>query len=156
MNQPPRNRISDSRKTMYYGGMAMSVVGLLTFLSLFLIFPNPHNGFGNFENSMQSFLLRGISGMALMIAGGALQQAGKRGLAGSGVVLDPEQARRDVEPWSRMAGGVVDDALGEVDLAKHTGGAPHSGPDVVKVRCRNCQSLNDEDARFCDQCGKEI
>ena len=36
-----------------------------------------------------------------------------RGLAGSGVVLDPEKAREDVEPWSRMAGGVVKDALDE-------------------------------------------
>jgi len=24
---------------------------------------------------------------------------------------------------------------------------------VVKVRCRNCQSLNDEVAKFCNQCG---
>lgn len=134
----------------------MSVIGLLTFLSLFLSFPNPQNGFGNFGNSMQSFLLRGLLGMGLMIAGGALQRAGKQGLAGSGVVLDPEQARRDVEPWSRMTGGMADDALSEVDLAKHLGGGANSGPAVVKVRCRNCQALNDEAARFCDQCGQEI
>ena len=45
-----------------------------------------------------------------------------RGLAGSGVVLDPEKARTDVEPWTRMAGGMVGDALDEagIDLRKIT------------------------------------
>lgn len=28
--------------------------------------------------------------------------------------------------------------------------------DVVKVRCRNCQSLNDEVSKFCGQCGDPI
>ncbi len=27
---------------------------------------------------------------------------------------------------------------------------------VVKVRCRSCQALNDEAAKFCDQCGAGI
>lgn len=27
---------------------------------------------------------------------------------------------------------------------------------LVKVRCRSCQSLNDEAAKFCDQCGAAI
>ncbi|MEX2112609.1 MAG: zinc ribbon domain-containing protein [Pirellulales bacterium] len=156
MNQPTRNDISDSRKVLYYGGMALSVVGLLTFLSLFVMFPNPLAGPDGFGNSMQSFAGRGIAGMVMMIAGRALQTAGKRGLAGAGLVLDPQQARKDVEPWSRMAGGIVEDALSEVDLAKHTGQGAHSESAVVKVRCRNCQALNDEAARFCDQCGKEV
>jgi hypothetical protein len=30
------------------------------------------------------------------------------------------------------------------------------GQDVVKVRCRSCQSLNDETAKFCGQCGAAI
>jgi hypothetical protein len=27
---------------------------------------------------------------------------------------------------------------------------------VVKVRCRGCQALNDETAKFCNQCGAEV
>lgn len=41
---------------------------------------------------------------------------GRMGLAGSGMVLDPEGARRDVEPWARMAGGVVKDAIDEAGV----------------------------------------
>jgi hypothetical protein len=156
MNEQDPQPISDSRKAMYYGGMAVSVLGLAIFLSLFVFFPNPLDGPGGFVNGMQSFAGRGIAGMVLMIVGQALQRAGKQGLAGAGVLLDPEQARKEVEPWSRMAGGVVNDALQEVDLAKVTGQRANSEAPIVKVRCRKCAALNDETAKFCDQCGAEI
>jgi hypothetical protein len=30
------------------------------------------------------------------------------------------------------------------------------GNEVIKIRCRSCQSLNDESAKFCNQCVAEI
>ncbi len=27
---------------------------------------------------------------------------------------------------------------------------------VIKIRCRACDTLNDENAKFCDQCGQPI
>jgi hypothetical protein len=51
---------------------------------------------------------------------------GSRGLAGAGVVLDPQQARKDLEPWSRMAGGMAKDALEAADI--HPGGGPGDHP----------------------------
>jgi hypothetical protein len=42
-----------------------------------------------------------------MVIGGILMNIGARGAAGSGLVLDPEKARQDLEPWSRMGGGIV-------------------------------------------------
>ena len=30
------------------------------------------------------------------------------------------------------------------------------GTEVVKIRCRNCQALNDESSKFCNQCGAEL
>lgn len=38
---------------------------------------------------------------------------GFRDAADSGLVLDPEQAKQDLEPWARTAGGLVKDALDE-------------------------------------------
>jgi ribosomal protein L40E len=29
-------------------------------------------------------------------------------------------------------------------------------PPQIKVRCRRCQALNDEAAKFCNQCGAAI
>lgn len=66
----------------------------------------------------QNMMFRALGGMGLIVLGGFLMKVGKSGLAGSGVVLDPQQARKDMEPWSRMKGGMVQDALEEVEVVK--------------------------------------
>lgn len=96
-------------------------------------------------------ILRGIIGVLLVGVGQGVSKVGARGLAGSGVVLDPEQARRDLEPYSRMAGGMLGDALDEAGV-KPTATAGQ----VVMVRCRACSKLNEEDSRFCQECGQPI
>ena len=96
-------------------------------------------------------MFRAFGGVALMVAGGALSAVGARGLAGSGVVLDPAQARQDLEPYSRMAGGMLKDAADEagIQLGRH----PER---VVMLKCSSCGKLNDEDAKFCQECGKPL
>lgn len=32
----------------------------------------------------------------------------------------------------------------------------HQTKTVTKIRCRNCQALNDETAKYCSQCGSEV
>jgi len=86
----------------------------------------------------------------MVAAGQLLRRVGARGLAGAGVVLDPEQAREELEPYSRMAGGMVKDALEEADINR--GGAQP----VVKIKCRTCAALNDDDAKFCKACGQPL
>ena len=41
--------------------------------------------------------------------------------------------------------------IGDFGLEAPPGSAP-----LVKVRCRACGALSDEDAKFCDQCGKPL
>lgn len=118
--------VSDGRKATYYVGGAMSLVGLLLFLSTFLSAAANFGNFSNFESRTRSMAVRAVAGMGLMIAGGALTAVGRRGLAGSGVLLDPQKAREDLEPWNRATGGMVKDALDEagVDTARFgSGGA---------------------------------
>jgi hypothetical protein len=71
-----------------------------------------------------------------------------RGVAGSGIILDPKKAREDLSPWSSMAGGMIKDAMDETEI--------HTKKEIVKVRCRNCSELNDEDAKFCKNCGEKV
>ena len=119
----PNRQISDDRKAAYYIGMILMGIGFLMFISVFF---TVFSGMGNpiaMDNPgglFASFGIRAVGGMVLMIAGGALKGLGARGLAGSGVLLDPEKAREDLEPWTRMAGGMVKDAADEagVDLGK--------------------------------------
>lgn len=120
---------------MYYIGKGISVCGLLLFLSTFFVSTQTTNNsvlepsvLFNFEETskrinrmhsesssrMNAIMTRSILGILLLVGGQVVAQAGKRGLAGSGIILDPVQARKDVEPWSRMAGGVANDIIEEI------------------------------------------
>lgn len=144
--------ISPQRKVLYYGGMALIAIGLLLFLSVFL---STATSFGNpaaFDIG-PTFMLRSIIGIILIIAGGFLRSIGARGLAGSGVVLDPQRAREDLSPYTGAIGGMARDA---VDAFKANGTETSGEAPQVMVRCRQCKALNREDAKFCDQCGEEL
>ena len=93
-------------------------------------------------------------GFGLIAGGGAIRGLAAKGVAGSGLVLDPEKAREDLEPWSRMGGGMVKDVLDEADIKVGSGG---SEPEkVIMIKCRDCGKLNEEDSKFCQECGKVI
>ena len=137
-------RVSSSRKGAYYLGGALTVVGFVLFFSIFVT--------GMMDSGSGSPIgLRAVLGMGMMITGAFVRSIGARGLAGSGVVLDPEQARRDLEPYSRMAGGMVKDALEEadVDLGQRSEA-------VVMLKCSACGHLNEEDSKFCQECGRPL
>ena len=169
----PRKKITPERKAMYYGGMALIAIGILLFVSTFFTGPDiggrndPQPGEPNFweraqerheefGRGMKTTIIRALLGMGLMVVGGILMNIGARGAAGSGLVLDPEKARQDLEPWSRMGGGVVQDALSEVDVVKRIEEGMGNPQRQVKVRCQKCQGLNDGAAKFCNQCGAAI
>lgn len=142
MSRPPRRQISDSRKTIYYLGMALALVGVAVFVATFFAWQNL--SFGQSPSPAQP-----LAGMGLIALGSILMNLGRHGPAGSGMILDPERARRDLEPLSRMGGGMLKDALDEAQL-----GAPQQP--VVKLRCRSCGALDDETAKFCSACGKPM
>jgi hypothetical protein len=157
-NQPndPNRQLPPGRIAVYYLGMILSIVGLLLFLSTFVTFFSNFGNFNNIDDLARSFVARAFGGIMLLGVGGALRSIGVKGWAGAGVVLDPQQARKDIEPWSRMGGGMVQDALSEVDVVNRLG--EHLAPPEpqVKIRCPACKSLNDETAKFCSQCGSAI
>lgn len=156
--------ISEERKFMYYGGMAMTGIGLLLFLSNFIILPMSMGSMDPFQgdNFMAGFGFRAVGGMVLIALGQFVMNIGKVGAAGAGLILDPEKAREDMKPWSQMKGGVIKDTLNEVDaveaLTQSLGqsGKAVAPKEVIKIKCRNCKALNDEDAVFCKSCGEKM
>ncbi|MCO6043825.1 SHOCT domain-containing protein [Aeoliella sp. ICT_H6.2] len=118
-----RRKISPERKALYYFGNAMMVVGGLLFASVFVTGMMNFGNFRDFDRRARNEGMRALAGMGLLIVGGVVSSIGAKGAAGSGLVLDPEKARQDVEPWSRMTGGVVSDALDEagIDLSGRAG-----------------------------------
>ena len=132
-----KNRqISPERKTLYYIGMTLGVIGILLFVSAFFSVVGNSGPFGSntirvegvggiegyeitgvrVNDGPPSFVFRAFCGIGLVALGGVLMTVGSKGVAGSGIILDPEQTRRDFEPWSRAAGGMLKDGLDEVGI----------------------------------------
>lgn len=146
----PRH-ISEARKTAYYLGMGLQVLGGLLFASTFVTFLMHFGDFNNFEARAKSDGFRAFGGMALLIIGGIIRWIGAKGLAGSGILLNPEKARDELEPYSRMAGGMVKDAFDEANI--NLGGQPTK---VIMVKCPSCGGLSQESAKFCQECGAKL
>ena len=98
--------------------------------------------------------------MVLMMVGHLVARVGARGVAGSGLILDPAQARKDLAPYSKMAGGMAKDALEEagIDLSRHRSGAAaeSKAEPVIMLRCPHCQTLNEDGSKFCQECSAEL
>lgn len=146
-------QISEARKIAYYIGMGVMALGGLTFGSSFIVFLI---GMGADFHSQQTYgILFGClaaGGMLLLIVGIIISQVGARGLAGSGVVLDPEEAREDLEPFTRMAGGMIKDALDEAEIKV----GQQQPEKVVMIKCPACGHLNEADSKFCQECGHKF
>lgn len=115
----PKRNISPERRGAYYLGMIINGIGLLLFLSTFV---TGIKGFGDITK-LQG---RAIAGVVCVFIGQFIMRVGREGVAGSGLKLDPQEARKDLEPWSRMSGGMLKDALdeAEVDLSSKPSAMP--------------------------------
>lgn len=151
----PGRQISPHRRALYYTGIGLMILGGLLFISTFFTFVSRFGDFTNFQERARSEGIRAVSGIALLIIGSVFLNIGARGAAGSGLLLDPEKAATDLEPWAKMSGKLTDTAFSEMETVRQTLANVAGGParEVVKVRCRQCQALNDESDRFCGQCG---
>ena len=137
-----QRQIPPERKAIFYIGMTVGVVGLLCFASTFVSAIFSFGDFSNFKERVHSMGIGAIVGMGLMGAGVFLTIVGRMGLAGSGVKLDPEQARRDVEPLARMTGGIVKDAMDEAGIK--LGGSQSNEELPFDERLRRLQKLRDD------------
>jgi hypothetical protein len=140
--------ISGGRKTAYYIGGAMTLIGVFLFGLPFLL---ALLHFDNFQSYVKVGMAWGFGGFALTVIGSIVMNIGARGAAGSGLVLDPKKAREDLEPFTRQAGGMVKDALDEADI--HLGGKSEK---VIMIKCKKCSKLNEEDSKFCQECGEPL
>ena len=141
--------ITQKQKTGYYLGMILTGIGIIMFTAPFIdvLF----NGLEPNERGLPESFKVALAGCVLMAMGKIRRSISARGLAGSGLGLAPKQARKDLEPYSRMAGGMIQDALEESGVL--TSGKT---PEKVMIRCQVCKKLNEEESRFCQECGEPI
>ena len=148
------SKIPEERKALYYLGTGLIVLGFVLFISVFFSVARRMNEpFG--EPGMPSFG-NAIWGMILLIGGGVLKGIGAKGAAGSGIILDPEKAREDLRPFNEAKGEMINDVISNIDIIDKINAPRQEEKDIIKIRCMNCKSLNEEDAKFCKNCGGEL
>ena len=143
---PQRKMLYNIGTTLMVLGGLLGAVGFITFVSEGM--SSVHSIAIN-SGAPGDFMMV-VIGMLLLAGGSIVQRVAARGFAGSGLVLDPEKARKDLHPYTHMAGGMVKDA---VEAFRDGQSEPQ---EVIKVRCPHCKALNDETDKFCGQCGKEL
>lgn len=146
-------KITKQRKVTYYFGIGMMVIGFLLFISVFFDTARFMND--PFAYERQSSFTSPIIGMIIMMAGTAIMNIGAKGAAGSGLLLDPEKAKEDLKPFNEAKGKMINDVVSNIDIIDNIVKF-HEEKEVIKIKCRSCGSLNDEDAKFCKSCGKEV
>lgn len=150
------NKISNERKALYYVGLVLIIIGVGLFMSSFFVgFTGMEPGF---IEGPSSFIKRPIIGMICMAIGSVLMNIGAKGAAGSGLILDPEKARDDLKPYSTAKGKMINDTVENIDIVKDVvkDKSEIQAREIIKIRCKDCGTLNDEDAKYCKSCGKEI
>lgn len=151
-------QISPERKGLYSFGLVLQIIGGCLFAIPFIaVITTMISAAGGGPDNIQAVPIAfgvGFIGFAFIGVGGGIRKVAARGVAGSGLVLDPEKAREDLKPWTGMAGGMVKDVLDEADIKVGSGS---SEPEkVIMIKCRECGKLNEEDSKFCQECGKTI
>ena len=158
------NKISSERKAIYYTGMVFVIIGFILFISTFFTFASGFGdfsgapGFGGFNVPSRLSFLSPVIGIVLIIIGNILMAIGRKGAAGSGIILDPEKERDDLKPFSSAKGKMINDVVENIDIVNEVGKkiSKEDAKEVVKIKCRNCGALNDEDSKYCKSCGREI
>lgn len=145
--------VSPGRQGVHALGTLLIVIGAISCLSVVVAVA------GLFTSGTSSGDLPSpmpvVVGFVMIAVGGALRSLGAKGIHGSGLVLDPQRARRELEPHSRQVGGMIGDELDEAGIAL---GAREPRPveRVVMIRCTACQTLNEDGSKFCQECGAKV
>lgn len=148
------SKISKERKVTYYIGMGLIILGFLLFISVFFqvaSFTNDPFSLTSPEPSFSS----AVFGFVLMIIGGIVSTIGAKGTAGSGMILDPDQAREDLKPFNEAKGQMLNDVISNIDAVNNLA-KPAEEKEIIRIKCRSCGALNEEDAKFCKNCGETL
>ncbi|BCM91319.1 hypothetical protein IAD21_03189 [Abditibacteriota bacterium] len=169
--------VSEQHESFYYLGLAICAAGALLLFSVLVSGcqdlggqspkPPPSITWGNTREpptfhktpaASSDISIAGLlTGIALIIAGAAMVNAGRAGIRGSVIILDPQGGREDMKPWDGARGEMREDILRSSEvvtgMVKRAKQKLPEGETQIKIRCQNCRALNDEDARFCKSCG---
>lgn len=133
-------RNENSKQVLYSLGIGMMVVGFFLFISIFFYL-------GSLIGSQAKFNLENIpvinvfSGLMLIAVGFILSKAGAKGIKEAPKAANPLKTDDNTKQWNVAGPGA---------------GKTAETVEIIKIRCKSCGTLNDEDAEYCKKCGTKI
>lgn len=147
------SKLSKERKVTYYIGVGLIILGFILFISVFFqtacLISDPFTAIKppSFSNALIGFIL--------IFIGNIVSKIGAKGAAGSGMILDPDQAREDLKPYNEAKGQMLNDMISNIDAVNNLTKSTEN-KEIIKIKCRTCGTLNEEDAKFCKSCGEVL
>jgi len=135
-------------------GIMLLGTGLLLFLSAIYSGVSHFGDFTNFEGRTRSMGRRAVIGMGLFAFGGLLAAIGgrRRGDVNAHYRNYEDNTGRDFDP--RAARHLTRPNDPAYDGYERPPAPPPER--IVKIRCRSCSSLNDEQWNYCNSCGAPL
>ncbi|GIW89109.1 MAG: hypothetical protein KatS3mg108_3433 [Isosphaeraceae bacterium] len=142
-------------------GLIGLMLGALLILGTIVEFALHFGDFHDFEARGQRLALQFVAGFVLIVAGQLSVWLGGTGLASALWHLDPQRVAGPLSGWARLSGRLTDEAFSQMKTVRETFKNASLDADVptepvTLVRCRSCQSLNDETDQFCGKCGARM
>jgi hypothetical protein len=134
--------------------MVLAGFGLVLFLTTVVTSIVTFGNVKNYEARARLEDICAFGGMALVIAGSLVVSIGAQTSAEA--EASPGWKPGHEETWSGLSGAAGDDAFSEVMTVRKTEEWLDTADPQVRIRCRNCQALNDGFAKFCNQCGTAL
>jgi len=144
-------KISAMRRNTFYIGTGMLVLGISVLLVSMVLFVIDGDRRLIPDSPISLWWVTGVVGILVSGLGSTIRRFAARGVAGSGLILDLDRARKDLEPFSRMAGGMLKDALDENDRIDG-----EKQERKIMIKCRSCGGLSQEKAKYCYECGDRL
>lgn len=159
-----------TRRRLYLSGVATAAVGLFVLVTVLLSVARTFGDLSEFEGQAVSIATRALGGVVLVAAGFAVMTLTDNGLTNGFVEID---ALRDDESSDDDAHNDQNarhekrfdesspDAANVVDASTHeSGGSERNSLSAMMPPegfcCLACRAVNDQEARYCDQCGANL
>ena len=136
------------RNLLYFAGIGLAAFGIL--LVILAVAGSVLRG--GAAAGLTTLVWRAAGGMSLTAIGLAVLTIGSRGTPGSAIDM---QAEFTDDPRSRRpaADEVADPFAGTLSGESATAVQEHPATDPETLVCHWCHAANDDEARYCDQCG---
>jgi hypothetical protein len=158
-------QIAELRRLIYHIGVVLITLGFLMILgTLFHVFspgtrpaalPKLGKGAAVPASGGHDPALFILDGVVIIVGAVVMKLSGS--VTHKALLVEKQEAAPMIKPESVLPDSAIDDSLSAASTSGEIVTPDDQQPaSIVKIRCLNCHTLNDESAKFCSECGNPM